>query len=317
MTKRPVMPQDDANEQAIYWLTRLASGEADDERRRAFEHWLAEDTAHQSAWARVLRHWREIEGLSEQDFPTDASNRRRPLLLSKFFNALACLSCFILAVYLLQHHLNRHLADFRTGIGENKTLILADGSEVRLNSGTTLSLGHDPTTRKLILYGGEAWFKVAPNPRPFEVLTLYGTVRALGTAFNVKTLPDAVAVTVLEHAVRITLANGEGVDRLPEGASILFGQTVTDINPRADIEAASAWRRQRMVFRNKPLADVIEELNRYREGLIVIASHSLNTLPLTGAFDTTHPEKALQMIKARLDLSEYRLTNRLVFLYRN
>ncbi|WP_374090097.1 FecR domain-containing protein [Methylomicrobium lacus] len=317
MTKRPVMPQGDANEQAIYWLTLLASGEADDERHRTFEHWLAEDKTHQSAWARVLRHWRDIEGLSEQDFPTDASNRRRPLLHSKLFNAMACLACFILAVFLLHHGLNRHLADFRTDIGENKTLILADGSEVQLNSGTALSVGYSPTTRKLILYGGEAWFKVAPNPRPFEVLTTYGTVRSLGTAFNVKTLPDAVAVTVLEHTVRITLANGERVDRLPEGASIRFGQTVNDINPRADIDAASAWRQQHMVFRNKPLEEAIEELNRYRKGLIVITDHSLNALSLTGTFDTTNPEKALQMIKTRLDLSEYRLTNRLVFLYRN
>jgi len=319
MTGRPVKPPGDATEQAIYWLTLLTSGEADDEQHCAFEHWLAEDKAHQSAWERAHRLWRDIEGLNEQDFPATAPMpvRKSSPRRAGFSSALACAACLVLAVFLLRHDLQFHSADYRTGIGETQTLSLADGSEVQLNSGTALSVDYSASTRKLVLYGGEAWFKVAPNPRPFEVVTLYGRVRALGSAFDVKALPDSVAVTVFEHAVRITLANGERVERLPEGAAIRFGQTVTDLKPRVDLDAASAWRQQRMIFRNKPLQDVVEELNRYREGRIVISGHSLNALPLTGTFDSTNPEEALQMIKASLDLSEYRLTDRLVFLYRN
>jgi len=320
MNGRPVMPPGDVDEQAIYWLTLLTSGEADVEQHRAFEHWLTENKAHQTAWERAHRLWRDIEGLTEQDFPATAPMpvRKPSPRRAGFSYALACAACLVLAVFLLHHDLAYHSADYRTGIGEIQTFTLADGSEVQLNSGTALSVDYSDASRKLILYRGEAWFKAAPNPaRPFEVVTRYGRVRALGTAFDVKTLSDATAVTVLEHAVRITLASGESVDRLPEGAAIRFGQTVTDLNPHADLDAASAWRQQRMIFRNKPLHDVVEELNRYRKGRVVITSSSLNALPLTGTFDTTDPEEALQMIKASLDLSEYRLTDRLVFLYRN
>ncbi|WP_374090091.1 FecR domain-containing protein [Methylomicrobium lacus] len=321
MNGRPVMPPGDVNEQAVYWLTLLTSGEADDEQRRAFEHWLAENKAHQTAWERAHRLWREIEGLAEQDFPATAPLpvRKAPPRRAGFSYALACAASLVLAVFLWRNDLAYLFADYRTGIGDTHSpLTLPDGSEVQLNSGTALSVDYSTSTRKLVLHGGEAWFKVAPNPaRPFEVVTGYGSVRALGTAFDIKTLPDSVAVTVLEHAVRITLANGEGVERLPEGAAIRFGQKVIDIAPQADLDAASAWRQQRMIFRNKPLQDVVEELNRYRKGRIVLTSHSLNALPLTGTFDTTDPEEALQMIKASLDLSEYRLTDRLVFLYRN
>lgn len=143
----------------------------------------------------------------------------------------------------------------------------------------------------MILHGGEAWFKVAPDPgRPFEVTTEYGTVRALGTAFSVKNADGQITVTVYQHAVRVKLANGEKIDRLPEGAAIRFEQTILDLDNHANITATAAWHEQRMIFQDRKRQDVIRELNRYRKGRIVITGNALNNLPLTGTFDTNNPE---------------------------
>lgn len=141
-------------------------------------------------------------------------------------------------------------------------------------------------------------------------------MRALGTAFDIDTSGDQVTVTVFQHAVRIKLANGTTVQNLPEGSALSFDQAIEKLERNADLNQASAWRQQQMVFLNKKLHAVIEELNRYRKGRIVIADSSLNDLPLTGKFDTRKPEEALQMIRQSLKLSEYRLTDRLVLLYR-
>lgn len=320
MSGKPSMPSGDPAEQAIYWLTWLSSGEASEDDRRSFDRWLKEDSAHQTAWDNAQRLWQDVSRLTEADLGADIAPIPAKDALSKkrvFYSGLGMAVCFLLSVVLWTGGISYYLADYRSATGEQRQLTLADGSSVQLNSDTAISVDYSAELRRLILHRGEAWFKVTADPdRPFEVETDYGTVRALGTAFDVDDSNGQITVTVYEHAVRVRLNDGEQVERLLEGSALSFGQDIIKFEQRADLSKASAWRQQRMVFQNRPLQDVIRELNRYRNGRIIIADQSLNALPLTGVFDTDSPEEALQMIRQSLKLSEYRITDRLVFLYR-
>lgn len=323
MSGEPVLPQGSPDEQAIYWLTWLTSGEAKDIQRRSFEQWLKEDLAHRQAWDNAQALWQDVARLSEAELDRavlatapqarPAAGRRRFLA----YPSLAAAASVLLATLVWLIDLSYYFADYRTGTGGGEIVTLADGSVIQLNTDTAVSVDYDASGRRLVLHGGEAWFQVAPDPqRPFVVETEYGTVRALGTAFDVRNNGSDVTVTVYEHAVRVQLADGEVVESLDQGESLRFNDTLEAHERQVDLTQASAWHQQRMIFQDRKLQDVIRELNRYRNGQIIIADRQLESLPLTGVFDTGNPEESLQMIRQSLKLSEYRISDYLVFLYR-
>lgn len=96
------------------------------------------------------------------------------------------------------------LADYRTGIGERRRIVLADGSALELGSDTALSVRFDSRQRQLTLHRGQAYFQVAADAtRRFSVRAGQGISTALGTQFDVKLLDDIVTVSVTEHAVAV------------------------------------------------------------------------------------------------------------------
>jgi transmembrane sensor len=323
MANYPAMPQGDPTEQAIYWLTLLTSGEANAEHQQAFDHWLTEDSAHQIAWDGAQALWKNVSLLSETDIadilPTPQKNipALRPRRFVFSHPGLSLAACILLTIIFRMNNFAWYLADYRTGTGSQQEINLADGSTIQLNTDTAISVDYSAATRRVTLHGGEAWFKVAPDPqRPFEVAAADGTIRALGTAFDVKNTDHLVTVTVYEHAVRVQLADGEKLDRLPEGSSLKYDQTLGNVESHANLAEAGAWHAQQMKFHDQKLHEVVKELNRYRKGGIFIADNTLNDLPLTGTFDTTNPDEALLMIQQSLGIADYRVTDRLVFLYR-
>jgi transmembrane sensor len=147
-----------------------------------------------------------------------------------------------------------------------------------------------------------------------------GTATALGTVFDVKRVDGQVQVTVIESRV--------AVDYGPAGApggQILLGSgqqtTYTEDSPpssvrTADLDAVSAWRRGRLVFENKPLGEVVAELNRYHQGLMFIGDKTLRERPVSGVFRTGRPTEAVGALEHSLGLKSTRLTDYLILLHR-
>jgi len=210
-----------------------------------------------------------------------------------------------------------YFADFRTGTGEQRRIQLSDGSTVILNTASSLSVDFSEKQRVIRLHGGEAYFKVAADAaRPFEVVASGGRVRALGTAFDVKQWQGNMAVTVYEHSVRIAFADGETVESLPEGQRVASVDGKAGQPETVNVKQAAAWQERRLVFKEKPLQQVVDDLNRYRPGKIVIADPALAAHLVTGVFDANDPEAALNVIEKTLSASETRLTDALVILRR-
>jgi transmembrane sensor len=310
---------------AIGWLVLLESGQASADDRKRFSLWLTADPAHAAAYREAADFWAGLDTLSPQDVrdldrylvddtPIVSGTNRT------FWQKLPAIAAIMLLITGTNFWLTliwHPQGDYHTATGEQRTVALADGSVLQLSTNTAVSVTFGQDSRHLILHRGEAFFTVAPDAtRPFEVTAGKGAIRALGTAFNVRTDLDHVTVTVSEHSIRIKTpgepsAEVHAGERIRYDADGRMGQIES-----ADLLRALAWQRHRLVFENQPLTEVLEELARYRSGWIVLRDPELRALSVTGVFDTEHPDHILTAIEESLPIRPVKLTNQFILLYR-
>lgn len=324
----PPFPDTGANEQAEYWLALRESPFYDGEQEQRWQAWLSASRENGEAWQQAQHFFDRIETLSPAQFgrielsawtvtgPQHEVTARQALRRNLWTLPIA--ACLMLAFCLGWAVNAGYFADFRTGTGEQRRIQLSDGSTVILNTASSLSVEFSEKQRMIRLHGGEAYFKVAADvARPFEVVASGGRVRALGTAFDVKQWQGDMAVTVYEHSVRVAFTAGDMVESLPEGQRVASNGGKAGQPEAINLKQASAWQERRLVFKEKPLQQVVDDLNRYRPGKIVIADSDLAQHLVTGVFDANDPEAALNVIEKTLSAGETRLTDALVILRRN
>ncbi|HEY4169502.1 MAG TPA: FecR family protein [Reyranella sp.] len=311
--------EDPLLEEALRWFVLLRDDSLTESDRRAFERWRATDAAHEAAWQRAQAVWDRANllkpafdrGAVVKSFPIAAS-RPQPLKRRRWLQAAAVLAVVAPAAYLA----NRPdlFADHRTAPGERRTVTLADGSTVELAGGSALSVAFDATARRLELVDGEAFFSASPDAnRPFIVTAAEGRIRALGTAFNVKRLGETVIVTVTEHRVEVSTGAGRSVE-IGQGQQVRYVARELQAPQPADLRAVEGWRRDRLVFQDAPLGEVVADLERSRGGRIVLTDSRLRALPVTAVFDARQTDAALATIAEILPIRIHRLTDWLIVL---
>lgn len=93
---------------------------------------------------------------------------------------------------------------YTTGIGEQRSIVLSDGSTIQLNTGSRVRVRYSDAERDVDLLEGQALFRVAKNhDRPFVVDTNGARVRAVGTEFDVYRKYGGTVVTVIEGKVAV------------------------------------------------------------------------------------------------------------------
>lgn len=293
-------PGEDIEAEAAEWVVRLADPEVTDQARNAFRDWLDRDPAHRDAFDDAQRVWQEL-GLIAQGDANPGRRRGRGML------AMVALAAGF-ALWFWQDDLRIRLqADHVAAVGENLAVTLRDGSRVELSSGSALAVDYDGTRRLVRLLEGSAYFTAEPSARqqgrPFVVEARGIRITALGTQFSVDLQDGDVAVLVAEHSVRVepvsgaappvVLAEGMGVDARPDA--------IPAPAPR-NVDFANAWRSGELVFDDRPLGEVVRELNRYRHGRIVLRGGDLAGRRVSGVFHTDDIGRAVDRIAAELGL---------------
>lgn len=291
-----------AKDAAAEWFVRLRDDAVSDGDRAAFAAWRDADPAHAEAYREMERLWGGLDRIG------DRIGRRRAL--RRMAAAASVAAAVGAGAYALTP--TGLLADHRTGAGEQRRVTLEDGSTAHLNTATALSADFTAGSRRIALHGGEAYFEVAKDAaRPFVVEAAGGRIEALGTAFSVRHREGAVEVIVTESKVAVS-----GPGRAAAVVAAGQGVRITDAGvgrvAPADARRALAWRRGRLVFDNRPLGEVLAELERYRPGRIVIIDGGLASLPVTGAFAVADSDVTLETIERTLPLRLYRLSDLLV-----
>ena len=199
------------------------------------------------------------------------------------------------------------LADHSTTVGERRKVTLEDGSTVELAGSSSLSVDFSAQARRVVLHDGEAFFDVArDDTRPFVVQAADGFSRALGTSFDVKRQGTEVTVAVVEHAVAVSSAGSRVV--VEQGQQIRYGAHRLGKVGEADLAQVEAWRRDRLIFHETPLGEVVADLERYRGGRIVMTDARLRDIPVTAVFDARQADAALDTIASSLAIRLRRVT---------
>ncbi|WP_323718090.1 FecR family protein [Paracoccus aminovorans] len=279
--------------EALQWFVAMQDEATAAPRRRAFATWIA-DPEHAAAYARAEALWARFEMVRPEYERMRRAGRigqgggigRREALLG----GLAATVGLSLGWRWARQ------SDYSAGIGQGRSLVLADGSRVELGPDAGISVELTPEARRIRLDRGQVWFQVAPDAaRPFAVEAGAGRVVALGTAFDVNLRAGQVVVTVTEHAVSVSAGEAAPVT-LGQGWQMSYGARGLVPGRPVDTQAATGWRQGRLVFDEVPLREVLAELQRYRRGRILLLDDAVGALPVTAIFDASDADAALSHI---------------------
>ncbi|RXN85246.1 histidine kinase [Achromobacter aloeverae] len=261
-------------ERAVQWLLELQAPDVSPETLAAWRDWRAEHPAHESAWQRI----ESVNGrLTHLASPHNAAIARATLAPGRERLAAGrrqALKALVLAAGVggvawgAHEYIPWHawMADYRTAVGERRTLVLADGSELILNTDSAVDVRFDGAQRLVRLLAGEILVRTAnawDSTPPFVVETSQGTALALGPRYAVRVQRGETDVSVFAGAVRIQPArNAARAQVVRAGHRVRYtANAVMDDRPVDD--AAVAWSEGYIVARGMRLGDFIDELARY------------------------------------------------------
>jgi transmembrane sensor len=320
-------------DEAAQWVVRMAAPGASLEDKREFVLWLKRSPVHLGEYLRLEGTWADlgdvdtshrvdVDGLlaaapdnvlelggarqaasssdrSEQSHEPQTRSRAR-------YIAVALAAVLVLAVGVLWFlaYLGQR---YSTGVGEQRTVRLDDGSTVVLNTSTKLQVAFAEKQREVQLLEGEALFNVARDvSRPFLVVSDRAIAQAVGTSFIVRRKEQQTVVTVIEGTVAVTYVSvGDAVPALlPQDAVRVSAGARADVadggismtaveNPGA----ATAWRSGQLVFDGETLAQIVAEFNRYNELQIVLTDPQLSNERLSGVFDASKPQALVRFLE--------------------
>lgn len=189
---------------------------------------------------------------------------------------------------------------YRTHIGERRTVTLADGSRVRLNTASTIEVAMTRAQRHVRLVQGEALFEVAHDKqRPFLVDAASARLRAVGTAFNVRIRENVVELTVTEGVVAVS-QSGEAAPRAAAphiaaggGAVIRSGAVAPTVLGGEVLRQRTAWQDGVIELEGETLPQAVEEFNRYRAQPIIVGDARLANIRVGGRFEVDEADKFL------------------------
>jgi transmembrane sensor len=335
-------PTAPVTEQALFWWVLLNEGEATAGDHRAFSEWVTRSPERVEAYLQTARlsaalqsgktRWPDtpvaeviraaltaqgavvnllpeahaVSGAHDSPRARELSHppgvgRRRPVLTWPRLGLAAVAAALVVSgvSFTLLHRPQR----LETAVGEQRSVVLADGSLVTLNTSSSIEVRMGKDHRTVRLLAGEALFKVAHDAsRPFDVMTGDATVRAVGTQFDVDHRPASTTVTVLEGRVAVftTPEDKQQAEeaRLPleAGEQLTVAPRIARHRVRTDVATAIAWTQRKLIFEHRPLGEVAAEFNRYNRQLIEIRSPELRTQEVTGVFQANDPSSFLTFL---------------------
>lgn len=308
---------------AAEWWARRAAGPLSASESAAFEHWCASDLRCRGAYLRLeavnarITHlvasgalWPSVDAPPPPVPPHVASPPvASPPVASPpeayppgvgdgrwSWSSIGTIAALVaLAVAISGDIIRREdpTLDLATRVGELHRTTLADGSTVELNTATRLEVTLRPGIREISLERGETLFEVAKDKkRPFVIHTPLADVRAVGTAFLVRSDQSRLEVAVRQGVVAIE-HDGREIARVSAGQTFALdpdGKTVRQDRQMDAIDRQLAWRDGVLAFAGEPLSEVAEQFNRYNRVKIRIGNPRIGALHIGGRFKSTDPE---------------------------
>jgi len=307
----PVVTREIAAEAAV-WIARLHGPDRSNHMERECRAWQARSPAHRLAFERGTDLWMDAAGVNRAAVARAAASSQPEAAVQgarfkRWPVAVALTTMLVAGVLLFGSQWGEETYD--TGVGEQRIVMLQDGTRMSLNTSTRVRVALGASRRTVDVEGGEALFEVAKDAsRPFVVRAAGSEVTATGTAFVVRYTPtlagsrDAVDITLVEGRVVVSGA-AEG---LPSTESVpavemspgqrlrvtgrLRDQVGAVLKPQVDrprVDQVLAWKRGEAIFDNASLPEAVAEMNRYSSTPISVALvDKLSGPRISGVFKT-------------------------------
>jgi len=352
-------------EEASDWFVKNREGDLNAQEKKRFDAWLRESPQNLRAYLEMSAVWEDVASIdpglnasadeliararAEENIvplespsplrtqgPSETSRRKGTTpALGKvgLYYGLAASLILTLAGSWLYGQRNT----YSTGIGEQRSIVLNDGSTVELNSRSRVRVRFSDAERDIDLMEGQALFHVAKDhARPFIVRSDGTSVRAVGTQFDVYRKTSGTVVTVVEGTVAVFEEphpphaeqgdagvpgegrgprSGKGEDLAPgdsangaiflaagEQVTVTTATTAAASPKQANVAAATAWTRRSLVFDSSPLTEVAQEFNRYNTRPLVIEDPQLAEFHVSGVFSSVEPSLLLRFLRAQPEL---------------
>jgi transmembrane sensor len=290
--------------EALDWIVRVKAGAPTRADLDALWQWRQQSDSHEKAFRAAVRLYRLVgtaarELADEEVAGTTPLVARSPRSLARravLAGAIAATAGYVMVrpPFGLWPSLEELSADYRTGKGERRKVAVAPDVSLDLNTQTSIAVRSVRDETQIELISGEAAAKSASS-RPFVMLAGSGRITASQAAFDARCLDRTVTVTCLDGA--ITVAQQDKAIRLQPTEQVTYSGDGLQPTMLADVDQVSAWQAGLLIFRDRPLASVVEEINRYRSGMIIIVSDGLKRRLVNGTLQLDRLDDVIAQVE--------------------
>lgn len=317
-----------AAEEAASWFARLQGEAATGDDWLAFERWLQASPAHAHAYERLEALWIDLDYA-----PVARDLGGRPLLAARrrlaggapgkpgrrawlAAGAAVAAGLVVVAGIGLWTAPSAAPRTYQTAAGQTRQVVLADGTRIRLNAASKITVSLDRDARRVRMGDAEAVFDVAHDAaRPFLIAVGDRQVRVVGTEFNLRHRADKVALTVRRGVVEVRPADAPQA----QPTRVTVGQQLTHTEGQigsilkvSDSSAAFAWTSGQLIYRDQPLSDVAADLSRRFAVPVRTADAQTAALRFSGVLVTDSEPDVLRRLQAFTPLRVERTTDAIV-----
>lgn len=305
----------DVREQAIAWYSLTQSGDISRDQLQQLERWRQLDSEHERAWQRmaglpgllrntaVLRD--PVARAALQQARYVSGDRRQALKLLLGASLLGAVGWHSKD----SHWLQGSFADLSTDTGERRRHVLADGTQLWLNTATAVDVQFDANERRILLRYGEINVLTGKDPaqRPLLVSTPDAVLRPLGTRFTVRCGEEGsgTRLSVSSGRVAATLRNRPGEQVVDAGHRALLSADGISVSRATTLD--DAWVDGFEVAQATRLGDFVAQIARYRPG-VLRCDPRVADLRVTGSYPLNDNERILTLLESSLPVSIQRRT---------
>lgn len=323
----------------VEWI----EGTATDEEGERWQAWIEDDPArkklvdkakvlHRNIAFRSGEHPEmeaELERLFHQFREEEQSSKPKIFQITRktYYSSVAAIIVFLIAVMGVIGYMNpgiysetivktpqNKFVNSTTTDGQKKQLTLSDGSKIILNANSRIKYPADYYGGDLDIWlEGEAFFDIVhPEGDEERTLTVHvteGSIKVLGTKFNVNTYEDATEVVLVEGSVSVEKKDSEKqtvenkvlkpgeMSRIPQ-----VGQDITVSKVRSEL--FTSWTKDKLIFDKTPLQNVIRRVEHLYDVRFELGDQELKHIPISGSLPNNNLEVFLNALE---DLMEQRI----------
>ncbi|TBU74028.1 sugar ABC transporter substrate-binding protein [Pseudomonas daroniae] len=281
---------------AARWLALIESGEAGERDHAGLQRWREHSASHEHAWQRIQALRTRFDGLPPElamaSLDRPDQGRRRML------KGMLGIAAVAPAAWLVTRELpiDAWRADLSTGTGERRSVTLASGSVLDMNTASAVNI--DAGRQRLTLVRGEIALRVA-GASPFIIDTAQGRATLGAGEICVRQQGDTCEFSVFSGSAPLR-PTGYDTFVLRPGQRVRLREGRIESRQTFDT-GVPGWRDGVLMANDQPLGDFLRELDRYRAG-ILRWSAALESLRVTGSFRLADTDQILALLAASLPL---------------